>query len=426
MNYVFSIVTSNIIELCLFTYYYRIVLSLKKPNKILYIVVYSSLFLIKCLFNFFFIAKINIAVSFSIYLLLIFFFSQSNIIYKILSLGIYFGLSIFAESLTYHIFSIFFDWKEHILIQMLSSKFVLLIFILFIKYYKTINDEDSIDLKSTLLLSIQPISIIFFIYITNGEFIINSQNKLLIILSLALLVFSNFISLYIFEEIIRKNKIEKELDFEKERTKENDTYYQYLKESIENFKAYRHDLRHHFGILKSMLYAGKNGDAKIYIDTLVEDIIEVSDKRSGDEFLDLVLSSRWHKIKKMDIHMVFEIRKINLNQISKLDLNIIYGNIIDNAIESCSQCEKRSIKIETAQINDRYQMIKITNSCHAVNVEDDKFKSMNQDSEFHGYGLANIQKTVEKYGGYINFSFHDDKQVFQTILWFDKEFKKEL
>ncbi len=47
-----------------------------------------------------------------------------------------------------------------------------------------------------------------------------------------------------------------------------------------------------------MLYAGKNGDAKIYIDTLVEDIIEVSDKRSGDEFLDLVLSSRWHKIKK--------------------------------------------------------------------------------------------------------------------------------
>ena len=147
-----------------------------------------------------------------------------------------------------------------------------------------------------------------------------------------------------------------------------------------------------------MLYAGKNGDAKIYIDTLVEDIIEVSDKRSGDEFLDLVLSSRWHKIKKMDIHMVFEIRKINLNQISKLDLNIIYGNIIDNAIESCSQCEKRSIKIETAQINDRYQMIKITNSCHAVNVEDDKFKSMNQDSEFHGYGLANIQKTVEKYG----------------------------
>ena len=283
MNYVFSIVTSNIIELCLFTYYYRIVLSLKKPNKILYIVVYSSLFLIKCLFNFFFIAKINIAVSFSIYLLLIFFFSQSNIIYKILSLGIYFGLSIFAESLTYHIFSIFFEWNEHILIQMLSSKFVLLIFILFIKYYKTINDEDSIDLKSTLLLSIQPISIIFFIYITNGEFIINSQNKLLIILSLALLVFSNFISLYIFEEIIRKNKIEKELDFEKERTKENDTYYQYLKESIENFKAYRHDLRHHFGILKSMLYAGKNGDAKIYIDTLVEDIIEVSDKRSGDE-----------------------------------------------------------------------------------------------------------------------------------------------
>ena len=41
------------------------------------------------------------------------------------------------------------------------------------------------------------------------------------------------------------------------RIKENEQYYTSLKKSIYDFKAYRHDLKHHFSTLKSMLYLKK-------------------------------------------------------------------------------------------------------------------------------------------------------------------------
>ena len=121
-------------------------------------------------------------------------------------------------------------------LQMFFSKMCLYLLIFLIKNYKFIIDEDYIDLKNSLLLSFQPLSIIIFIYVSNGEIIINSKNSVLTIFSLALLIISNFISFYIFGETIKKNKIKKELDFEKIRIKENELYYSSLKKSIYDLK----------------------------------------------------------------------------------------------------------------------------------------------------------------------------------------------
>ena len=80
------------------------------------------------------------------------------------------------------------------------------------------------------------------------------------------------------------------------RIKENEQYYTSLKKSIYDFKAYRHDLKHHFSTLKSMLYLKKYSEAYKFVDSLYNKTCELSDIRSGDEFIDLVLTSRLHKI----------------------------------------------------------------------------------------------------------------------------------
>ncbi len=252
-----TILFSNVLELLIFTFFYKSLLSPNNNNKHEYTIIYTLCFLTKCLSNFFNNIQINIAISFFTYLILILKFSNSKLIYKLLSLSIYEGLSIFSESITYHIFQLFPLANENELLQMFFSKFVLFLFIFLIKKYKYIIDEDYIDLKDSLLLSFQPLSIIIFIYVSNGEIIINSKNSTLIIFSLVLLIISNLISFYIFGETIKKNKIKKELDFEKMRIKENEQYYTSLKKSIYDFKAYRHDLKHHFSTLKSMLYLKK-------------------------------------------------------------------------------------------------------------------------------------------------------------------------
>lgn len=291
-----------------------------------------------------------------------------------------------------------------------------------IKKYKYIIDEDYIDLKDSLLLSFQPLSIIIFIYVSNGEIIINSKNSTLIIFSLVLLIISNLISFYIFGETIKKNKIKKELDFEKMRIKENEQYYTSLKKSIYDFKAYRHDLKHHFSTLKSMLYLKKYSEAYKFVDSLYNKTCELSDIRSGDEFIDLVLTSRLHKIYFFNIKMYFEIRPLDLSFINAMDLNTIYANIIDNAINSCEDCKDRYIKIQT-KTNNQYQIIKITNSCAYATEINGSFISTKKDNDNHGFGLTNIQKAAKKYNGFAQFKFDTNSQEFITTIIFKNNTK---
>ncbi len=419
---IYTIIFSNIIELLIFSFFYKSLLSLNENNKHTYLIMYTLCFLIKCVINLFNNVQLNILVSFFIYLLLIIKFSNSKLIYKLLSLSIYEGLSIFSESITYHFFQLFSLMNINEFLQMFFSKMCLYLLIFLIKNYKFIIDEDYIDLKNSLLLSFQPLSIIIFIYVSNGEIIINSKNSVLTIFSLALLIISNFISFYIFGETIKKNKIKKELDFEKIRIKENELYYSSLKKSIYDFKAYRHDLKHHFSTLKSMLYLKKYNEAYEFVDSLYDKNCELLDIRGGDEFIDLVLMSRLHKIYSLNIKMDFEIRPLDLNFINYMDLNTIYANIIDNAINSCEKCKDRHIKIQTKADN-QYQIIKFTNSCiHTIEIND-TFISSNKESDEHGYGLDNIKKTVKKYDGFVQFKFDVDSKEFITIIIFKNNTK---
>lgn len=412
-----TVLFSNILELIIFTFFYRSLLSPNTNNKYEYVIIYTLCFLTKCLSNFFNNIQINIAISFFTYLILILKFSNSKLIYKLLSLSIYEGLSIFSESITYHLFQLFPLANENELLQMFFSKLVLFLFIFLIKKYKYIIDEDYIDFKNSLLLSFQPLSIIIFIYVSNGEIIVNSKNSTLTIFSLILLIISNFISFYIFGETIKKNKFKKELDFEKARIKENELYYISLKKNIYDFKAYRHDLKHHFSTLKSMLYLKKYDEAYEFVNSLYDKTCNLSEIRSGDEFIDLVLTSRLHKIYSLNIKMYFEIRPLDLSFINAMDLNTIYANIIDNAINSCEKCKDRFIKIQTKS-NNQYQIIKITNSCLYTNEVNESFISTEKDNNEHGFGLINIKKTVKKYDGFVQFKFNSNSQEFVTIVIF--------
>ena len=419
-----TILFSNVLELLIFTFFYKSLLSPNNNNKHEYTIIYTLCFLTKCLSNFFNNIQINIAISFFTYLILILKFSNSKLIYKLLSLSIYEGLSIFSESITYHIFQLFPLANENELLQMFFSKFVLFLFIFLIKKYKYIIDEDYIDFKNSLLLSFQPLSIIIFIYVSNGEIIINSKNSDLTIFSLVLLIISNLISFYIFGETIKKNKIKKELDFEKMRIKENEQYYTSLKKNIYDFKAYRHDLKHHFSTLKSMLYLKKYDEAYEFVNSLYDKTCELSDIRSGDEFIDLVLTSRLHKIYFFNIKMYFEIRPLDLSFINAMDLNTIYANIIDNAINSCEECKDRYIKIQT-KTNNQYQIIKITNSCVYATEINGSFISTKKDNANHGFGLTNIQKAAKKYNGFAQFKFDTNSQEFITTIIFKNNTKKQ-
>lgn len=370
----------------------------------------------KYMINSFNSPQLNIIYSILLYSGIAFMCYEDNLIYKMLLILGYFTLSIISESISFIIFNDFIK-NYSFYIQIFFSKCLLFILLILISQLKKIK-EDNLDFKTMISLVIQPLIIIILLYLTNGNIITKTNNNIILTITLILLLFSNLASFYIINEIIIKKKIEKELLWKIENEKNNHEYYTQMKKSLELYKSFKHDWQHHLNIMYSMTQQNRIPELNNYISKISDNINEMHYLSSGDEFLDLILLTKISKIHNTKINMIYEIRNINIEFISKIDLNIIYSNIIDNAITSCSQSKNRFIKIQTKEENNRYQIIKITNSCEKINLD---LSTLKPDKENHGIGLKNVRKVVQKYHGFLNFNYQENDKSFVTTIIFDKE-----
>ncbi len=413
MMYIYS----NILSFSLFYTFCHYFFHKRNNNITFHLLIYSATFILKYFFNVLNIPQINILCSLSVYLLLSLILYKDSFIYKILLILIYFTLSIVSESITFIIFGNYINNCSQY-VQITISKIVLLILVSITFKLKKIKD-DNINFKSMLCLAVQPFIIIVLLYMTNGNIDAQSKSNIMLTITLGLLLLSNLASFYIINEILLKKKIEKELTWQKENEKNNKEYLEQMKNNLQLYKSFKHDWKHHLNIMSSMLQKGEIYELEKYINQISDSVISSFHIVTGDEFLDLILITKINKINAAKINMIYEVRKLQIEYISKIDLNIIYSNILDNAIESCSciNSKNRFIKIQTKEENNRYQIIKITNSCEKVN---SNLSTLKADKENHGFGIKNVETTVQKYNGQLYTKYKENEQVFVTTIIFDK------
>ena len=93
-----------------------------------------------------------------------------------------------------------------------------------------------------------------------------------------------------------------------------------------------------------------------------------------------------------------------LDFIDTLDLYSIFGNIIDNAIESVVQLkdeEQRIIGI-TVSSDGNFLCIHTENYySHPLSLSDGLPETTKGDNSYHGYGMNSVRMLIEKYGGHI-------------------------
>ena len=108
-----------------------------------------------------------------------------------------------------------------------------------------------------------------------------------------------------------------------------------------------------------------------------------------------------------------------LDFIDDMDICIIFGNALDNAIEACKKIENKSeryIHIKNVVLPE-YMLLNISNSFSGeFKTENALFVTTKKDSENHGFGLKNIRSSVEKYGGTMTAKADPEKQVFHLSL----------
>ena len=184
-------------------------------------------------------------------------------------------------------------------------------------------------------------------------------------------------------------------------------YYHKLEAFNKETRAIKHDIHNHMIIIKSLAQQGKINQLEQYIDKIQYTVERLNlVVHTGNSIVDAILNDKLQVAKEKHIQMDYEVKISSHLELADTDLCIIFANSLDNAIEACERLEDFRIKrIQMKAVCDRgYFFYNIKNTVNGkVEVTNNKEVPTNKkDSINHGFGLANIKKSVERNNGNFN------------------------
>lgn len=183
--------------------------------------------------------------------------------------------------------------------------------------------------------------------------------------------------------------------------------YQISQESIDMVNQKYHDLKHQIAVLKGEISSEEKTEC---LDRMEREIkIYEAQNKTGNEVLDAILTSKSIYCQSQNIGLTCVADGEALNFMDTIDISSLFGNALDNAIESVRQIpeeesEKRLIHLSVVR-QKGFVRIRVENYCEKEPVLKDGLPvTTKKDTRFHGYGLKSIQSTVKKYGGSVTVS----------------------
>lgn len=140
---------------------------------------------------------------------------------------------------------------------------------------------------------------------------------------------------------------------------------------------------------------------------------------TGNEYLNVILSEKIQKCMAQDIRLTPYVDGRSLSFINGLDLCVLTGNALDNAIEavSCLDPSRREIHVHISQ---SHGMVSFTfQNEYEGTIQTDSgggILTSKKDSQNHGYGLKGISQIVEKYDGALHIDTDDGLFTLSIIL----------
>lgn len=181
-------------------------------------------------------------------------------------------------------------------------------------------------------------------------------------------------------------------------------HYDEVETVYRKMRGWRHDYHNHIQVLKAHLELKEYGQAQKYLDMLAEDLTSVDTVvKTGNVMVDAILNSKLTLIRDQEIRV--DVTAIVPREVDILgvDLAVLIGNLLDNAMEACMRIgkkEERFIRIYIDIIK-KQLYISVTNSMKG-SARRNGARYLSSKQGLHGFGILRIDSIVSKYHGYIN------------------------
>ncbi|MCI8539491.1 MAG: GHKL domain-containing protein [Oscillospiraceae bacterium] len=184
--------------------------------------------------------------------------------------------------------------------------------------------------------------------------------------------------------------------------------YRISEDSIALVNQKYHDLKHQIALLRSQVSAGEKLGL---LDQMEQEIRAYeAQNKTGNQVLDTMLTAKSLECQRENISLTCVADGQALSFMQPMDLSALFGNALDNAIESVKKLrdpEKRLIHVSVAR-QKNFLRIRVENCYEGeLSFTEGVPASTKQDSRYHGFGLKSIQNTAAKYDGSMTIAARD-------------------
>lgn len=268
---------------------------------------------------------------------------------------------------------------------------------------RKLNSMEQLKLKKTYLLGLIVIILLVDI-ILNSIFVYNEEGNNF---TTALIVYVYnilccYLVLFMQSSMLDIKKLKDELATIDYLWHQERKQYEMSKENIELINLKCHNLRYQIrSIQKTGEIDGKTIDE-------IENMISIYDStvKTNNEELDIILTEKSLICHKNNIKLTCMVDGEKLTFMDKTDIYVLFGNLVDNAIEAVTNLKDVNRRVIGLNIFARKKMlaINVNNYYGGELILDEKGMPITTKSDkiSHGYGMKSIRMIVEKYNGDIN------------------------
>lgn len=193
-----------------------------------------------------------------------------------------------------------------------------------------------------------------------------------------------------------------------------------MQESWDKARSLRHDLNLHIYELRYLTIHHDTDKVMAYLDEMEKQLVNEDEYVSSgipeiDSILNYMLRYAKRTLKEVDI-------KVTLPEeleIHDFTLNVILGNLLNNAIRAASQSKQKYLSIYL-QEKQGILYINIKNSYAGTLHKDGKrLISTKRNHEMHGIGLKNVEKIIQNQAGEIETTWNDELFCIKIMLFED-------
>ncbi len=277
--------------------------------------------------------------------------------------------------------------------------------------------KNPLENKSWIMLILMPVTSVISLTALMLAAMNSVEIKNYILIGMTGIVFANVITYYFFNMLNKDYETRLKVSLLEQ---QNENFIKNMENTdafVKQMKSVKHDIKNQLLVLYGYIDEKNNEEAKRYINKLTnEHLPDIQNYiNTENSAFNAIINSKIAVCNQKGIYIEIKEKEASLSDVDAVDIGILFGNLLDNAIEAAEQTQAKKIGVDVEKKGE-YLSILVTNSINKSVLEENKNLETSKDNkELHGIGIKNIKNVVKKYDGLIDF-FEEENEFCCHIM----------